>query len=360
MQFLNLGDPGSAQRIDDLPLYSARTAADRIREAVEIVGTDEEAIYAALLPFRGDTLDVQRAYSELYHEDLRDRLIDEMSGSELEYALSLLETPYERYIQEGNARLAGAPFGAFGDVWSYCMPEERTTTGGTERTYWYDAKYWDSDREITTEGGEQKFSCKVKLLSGKSPAEAIDQLFDHQDRWKVACAEFVQIVHLYALRHTLGAKRFDATVGGNVTLEIRRRGSTGVETEVVFKRDTPGAPMIRSDTGEPERRTAETLLAVAPIGSRVRWTNLAAVPKDRKKEREIGNPWQNENTIKLGPDKFGAHGTATGIFTAHNTHTREDVEVMTARGTNPDADASYVRRNIFISEIEFFRSPVEP
>ncbi len=287
-----------------------------------------------------------------------------MSGSELEYALSLLETPYERYIQEGNARLAGAPFGAFGDVWSYCMPEERTTTGGTERTYWYDAKYFgtptaprDHDRgrraEIQLQGQaccpararpKPSISCSITRTAGRSPAPNSCRL-----SISTRCAH---------TRPALNASMRPSA--GNVTLEIRRRGSTGVETEVVFKRDTPGAPMIRSDTGEPERRTAETLLAVAPIGSRVRWTNLAAVPKDRKKEREIGNPWQNENTIKLGPDKFGAHGTATGIFTAHNTHTREDVEVMTARGTNPDADASYVRRNIFISEIEFFRSPVEP
>jgi Domain of unknown function (DUF4157)/Protein-glutamine gamma-glutamyltransferase/Annexin len=351
LQLLNMGRPDSAQRIQSGGgATDAIAAARRIRQAVEGPGTDEEAVYATLLPFKRSTLAVQSAYHDQFHEDLRDRISDEMSGSELDYALSLLETPYEHYLHEGNALLAGAPFGRFGNVQLLCMPQERDMSSGTARTYWYDRRYWEPGRELTSEGGQQKTTCKVTLLSGKSAAEAIDQMFNHQDRWLIACAEFVQIVHLYALRRTLGAKRFDETVGKPpFTLEIKRRQSTGVRTDVTFTRTAPNSSMVRSDTGAPDPRNVDAILAEAPIGTRVRWTSLD--------DEAQGTPWQNENTIKLGPDKFGAHGTADGIFTKVNTGTRAEVELMTALGTNPHADLAYVRKNIFISEIEVFRNP---
>jgi hypothetical protein len=83
----------------------------------------------------------------------------------------------------------------------------------------------------------------------------------------------------------------------------------------------------------------------------VRWTNLDAL------RAQQASPWENENTIKLGPDKFGAHGTASGVFSKNNTHTRREIELLTARGFNPNADENYVQSNIFISEIETFRDP---
>jgi uncharacterized protein DUF4157/annexin-like protein len=349
LQLLNMGTPGSKQRLEASPKapIDVTVAASRIREAVEGIGTDEEAIFAVLLPFKQNALELENEYQRLYHEDLRDRLIDELSGPELDYALELFETPYEHYVQEGNEKLAGAPFGSFGDLTTYCFPEEKETSAGTERIFWYDRGYWEPDVDPVQR------TCKVKLLPGKSPAAAIDAMFDHQDRWKIACAEFVQIAHLYALRHTLGQKRFDERVGkGGFTLEVKRRQSTGVETEVTFSRKSPSSEqMVRSDTGRPDARHVDEILAAAPIGSRVRWTNLSGVREGKP------NPWEHENTIKLGPDKFGAHGTATGIFTTVNTHTREEVERLTARGTNPKADTSYVKANIFISEIEIFRDP---
>lgn len=355
LQLLNMGTPGSKQTIEPTPKHplNVTLAAVRIREAVERMGTDEEAIFAVLLPFGRNTLELQNEYHRRYDEDLRDRLVDEMSGTELDYALELLETPYEHYIHEGNQKLAGASFESFGDVSTYCLPEEReTSAGGTKRIYWYDKDYWEPGVHQEQVSGSMLLSCKVELLPGKSAAAAIDAMFEHQDRWKIACAEFVQIVHLYALRHTLGATRFDERVGKDgLTLELRRRESTGLETEGVFSRKGPSELMLRKDTGQPDPRPVDQILKSAPIGSRVRWTNLTGEGLTQF------NPWQNENTIKLGPDKFGAHGTATGIFTTSNTHTRGEVELLTARGTNPKADFSYIKANIFISEIEIFRDP---
>jgi hypothetical protein len=109
--------------------------------------------------------------------------------------------------------------------------------------------------------------------------------------------------------------------------------------------------MVRSDTHQLDLRHINEILATAPVGSRVRWTNLAGV------RTEAPNPLEHENTIKLGPNKFGAHGTASGIVSKSNTHTREEIELLTARGSDPKADAGYVRANIFISEFEIFHDP---
>ena len=109
--------------------------------------------------------------------------------------------------------------------------------------------------------------------------------------------------------------------------------------------------MTRSDTGELDARAVDDILAEAPIGSRVRWTN-------RLGARDKGNPWQHENTIKLGPDKFAAHGTASGVLTMSNGHPRAVIEDTVARKTFADADDAYVRANIFISEIEIFDDPL--
>ncbi|MGB8510859.1 MAG: DUF4157 domain-containing protein, partial [Pyrinomonadaceae bacterium] len=95
LQLINRGTPGAAQAIGATPTTSAQieAAARRIRTAVEIWGTDEEAIYAVLLPFNRDMRllhELMRVYESLYSQRLRERIISEMSGSELDYALYLL------------------------------------------------------------------------------------------------------------------------------------------------------------------------------------------------------------------------------------------------------------------------------
>lgn len=96
LQLLGRGTQGSAQAIGAAPTNPAdiQTAARRLRAAMDIIGTDEEAIYAVLRPFGRDLRlleDLRLAYAALSPpEDLRSRIIDEMSGEELDYALYLL------------------------------------------------------------------------------------------------------------------------------------------------------------------------------------------------------------------------------------------------------------------------------
>lgn len=72
------------------------SAANAIWAAVEGAGTDEEAIFSALLPFNrnlGEINQVAAAYQRLHGEDLRARLADELSGSEYTYCMQLMGGP---------------------------------------------------------------------------------------------------------------------------------------------------------------------------------------------------------------------------------------------------------------------------
>jgi hypothetical protein len=247
LQLLNLGDPRSAQRIEKgAAATDPKVAAQRLHDAFEIfLGTDEEAVYAALLPFRRDTLKVQRVYQEMFGEDLRDRIEDEMSGSELDYALDLMETPFEHYMQEAASWLKRFPAIGFGLPW--------------KSSDWFDNRFWTavcSSKE-----------CKLVLTSGK-PHEAIDAMFHHQERWHVDCAVFVEVVRLYALRQSLGARRFDLRIGSG--MELRAHGSTGNVRRVLFKRTTAGEAFAAEGPGAPDVAVGTDPLAEAPIGSRVR------------------------------------------------------------------------------------------
>ncbi len=99
LQLLNMGDAGSKQAIGKLPTTPAEyeAAARRIWRAVEGIGTDEEAIFAVLLPFKRDHMLLARlttAYLKISNgELLSTRLDEELSGSECDYAHYLMGGP---------------------------------------------------------------------------------------------------------------------------------------------------------------------------------------------------------------------------------------------------------------------------
>ncbi|MFG1817793.1 DUF4157 domain-containing protein [Kribbella sp. NPDC049174] len=111
LQLINLGDAGSDQAARSAPPGTDAEwieAAQRLRKAVEGFRTDEEAIYAVLLPF-GRKLDqlnkLKIAYKDLYNEYLPDRLRSELSGSERDYALWLLgQQTLDRNDRSAEAR----------------------------------------------------------------------------------------------------------------------------------------------------------------------------------------------------------------------------------------------------------------
>lgn len=335
LQLLNMGDKGAAQRIAAAP-ESPQAAAQRIYEAVSWPGTDEEAVFAALLPFRRNTLRLKRAYQEAFDEDLHDRIEAEMSGGELEYALDLLATPFEQYVQEASSWLESCPAIGFGLPWN--------------QEGWYDDRFWK--REFVAHRDPEKAEWKLVLHSGE-PHQAIDALFHEQGRWHVDCAVFVEVVQLYALRQSLGATRFNQRVGGR--MELRTHGSSGVQRRALFKRASAG------EAFKGGAASAEEVLADAPIGSRVRWTSQLLFDKANNLfgpevwtiQQEEWPNWQHENTVKVGPDRYGAHGIGGRVSRA----TIEDEMAAITGKVFPDKPDSEIRAGIFISEIEIFENP---
>jgi hypothetical protein len=96
LQLINKGEGEEQAIVTGIPTSVAewRAAGERLREAFETFwGTDEEAVYAVLTPFKRQMEHVEKlklVYFALYKERLRDRIDEEMSGSELDYALWLL------------------------------------------------------------------------------------------------------------------------------------------------------------------------------------------------------------------------------------------------------------------------------
>lgn len=167
-------------------------------------------------------------------------------------------------------------------------------------------------------------------------------MFADFSKWSVDCAQFIQVAEWYALRHAYGADDFNKRVGG--TLELRVHRSTGIAYKELYERLNRSAKMRRRTDGAEESKSVEQLLADAPIGSRITWTNKKA-PDD--------SAFHNENTIKMGPDSFAAHGFggSTNIFT------RAEVELKLAQAEDSSADATYIAANIFISQIAYFDTP---
>ena len=263
---------------------------------------------------------------------------------------------YELKLKEAYQKLTGIDFGPTGGLMpeNLCNPESIDTSAGSKIIYWYDKSFWEPD--VDTFPNEKRRACKLKLLSGKSASAAIDALFNDQGKWKVDCAQFVQIFHLYALRHTLGDEKFDAKFKDDMRLELRRRQSSGVETKVLFSRKAANETMSRSTDGKTETKRINQLLAEAPIGTRVRWTN--------SDKRALGSDWENENSVKMGPDQYAAHPLFKIRFPwvtgKDYLLSRKEVELEMAKAFDSKAAEAYVQTFIFISEIEYFKDPTRP
>lgn len=111
LQLIGRGHAGSDQRVQGGAgaTTDLTTAANRLRKAMKGLGTDEEAVYATLLPFNRSTTELETTYNFLFGETLRHEIIDEMSGSELKYALSLLSFEPDSFLTE-HFKEAQRPF----------------------------------------------------------------------------------------------------------------------------------------------------------------------------------------------------------------------------------------------------------
>lgn len=225
---------------------------------------------------------------------------------------------YEQKLKEAVALLNGVRFGR-------ADSDER-----------FDANFWYKN-------ADNVYGLKLVLKAGKRPSDAIDALFAHLDIWSVDCAEFIQVAEWYAMRHAYGAEEFNRRVQG-LSFDLRPHESTGIGQKEMYSRGNPTDMMTRSSDRKPESKTIDQLVADAPFGSRVMWTNLKA---------PTSSAFRNENCIKLGDDRFAAHGFGG----SRNTFSRIEIELLLARAEDPAADSSYVAANIFIAQIEHYETP---
>ncbi|MFW6201360.1 MAG: eCIS core domain-containing protein, partial [Gemmatimonadota bacterium] len=277
LQLLRHGerDTRAQERIERVPAATGDwdRAARRLYDAMPgTLGTEEEVVFAVLLPLDREPARIERlsrAYRRLDPMGLRARLHDEFSGEELDYAMALLapNASYEHFLRRGHEELAGRPeFGhPAGEFCNIDAPDSEEL---------YDRRYWEEH------GDPARRSCKLRLKTGIRPSFAVESMFEEADEWKLDCAQFVQILHLYALLHTLGPFEFDRRFGGG-TFELRMAESSWIDTETLWFREGPSALMRPGTrTGEDfepsatlKPRAVDRVLADAPVGSRVMWHN---------------------------------------------------------------------------------------
>jgi hypothetical protein len=273
----------------------------------------------------GDS-DALKCLLESVREDIRHRSEGDNYQAQLKYAVKLLE-------QAGFGRLEGVP-----------VQYDPTAPPDWERET-YNKTFWKAE-------DHPKFLRKLVLKPDKQPSDAIDDLFSHLGSWNVDCGQFVQVAHLYALRHALGTKGFNQMKKSDVSFELKPQASTALHRVKFYERFKPDAQMLRYPEKELETKSIDELLKEAPVGSRIMWTNLKAA---------VGTAYRNENTLKLGDDQFAAHGFLAQL--KKNIFTRTELELALANIaniTNKSADDAYIKANVFIAEIEHYQMPKNP
>jgi hypothetical protein len=213
-------------------------------------------------------------------------------------------------------------------------------------------RHWSlvRDEEMATRYGRGRQGMLV-YEGGATPSAAVDELFEpeHLADWALDCGEFVQAAHLYARRHALGARRFNEAVaesGGVVTLRLY--GSTGYRPTLEYSRSSPSERMrMRRPWGEAVAVEADvdTLLDEAPVGSRIVWRNVEMA----------GTDFFNENAVKVGRDRYAAHG-----FEGRKTFTRAQLERALAELSYEPEDGpfeAYRRATVFVRKIEHVVPP---
>ncbi len=357
LQLINKGDPKSPQaaRTQRYGWEGLRGAARRLHEELDRFATDEEAVYALLLPLDHDPhliFGLEMAFSGLTRgkQTLRSRLDEEMSGEELAHAMYLISIPYEWWVRRANEKLRATTFGI---PWgSFCGPEPARDSVWPDA---YDDRYW-------TQQEDKEFGCKLVLNNDVRPSVAIEALFEEQDRWNIDCGVFVQVAQWYAMLHVDGPNRFDQRMPRPV--ELRQEKSSGLEVESTFcRRDfnrplMPCRPQGRDHVPVEKAKPADEadVLKSAPVGTRIVFSNpLVAEAQQHLQELPTDVlAYLNENSVKLGDDEYGAFPLRSG---SRYVLSRDEVVDRMAERTYQSLSKSKeeVKAQIFISLIQITR-----
>lgn len=389
LQLLNQTEGGFAQRVQAAPITSSGYLAEarRLYEAGPdmTMRTDEEAIFAVLTPLAGKPgmKLLEQTYKEEYHHSLRWMLEDEMEGSELDYALELLDMPVagdkttedlpqddpaiSTMVQEAYDKLAKDSGVGFGVWW------ERKEDGSAR----YDERYWEFKGEKAYKEGTLKApDAALTLKPGIDPHVAVDAIFDQSYRWEMDCGQFVQIARLYVQRKLIpDDTAFDEWATPDLTL--RTHAPETFRHALFLRAHEDGLPLdrwITKPSGRIDVLSEERMLASAPSGSRVRWTSSWTKQAAKLGESALPNvsqltwyAFQNENAIKIGPDRYAAHGLGTvsakELVTDMVDATRQALGAMAPLAANtkgaPDLPSNpsddEIKQRIYVDNVEYYR-----
>jgi hypothetical protein len=312
-------DPGKSGRATERPAIDARGLSKRLGLAPDAQPIDRLRREAPRIFGPPETIEPLRS------EDLPPGL---RSAAE--------QHGYGRLLRSGAERLTEIGFG---------RPEfGRDPSVGGDAIFGvenFDERFWSVEPDPKTRS-------RLVLLPKKRPSDAIDAIFAKQSVWQVDCALFVQILHLNALKETLGRAAFDMQQGGMI---LRPHDSTGIDRRLYYQRSRPDQQFWRSD-GRLDQRPIAQILQDIPIGTRVMWTNRQ-VSALSPQHPEL-DAYRRENTVKVGSDQYAAIG-----FGRRRTFSRADLELSLAKVTTKAPNAAYIAENVFIMEIEEYRLPFD-
>jgi hypothetical protein len=185
------------------------------------------------------------------------------------------------------------------------------------------------------------------LISGKSPAEAMQAIVDHPERWRLDCSAFTHVVLGLARREFIGAKSFDKKFKGRLFFFAQASDSFTVKgpyylrlaQEYVAIRSSPdGVPC-----GPEHDRDDGQLFQECPVGTIFVFRNGDVSDKGKA-------DYRFEHTIRLGPDSFIAHALVGGKNILTLKELREGLASPTymANRSGGESLATYAERVVWV------------
>ena len=274
----------------------------------------------------------------------KDGEVEEISISGKVYKSGGKQKPaFEDFLEEGVEIFRKADFGLCGGEGA-----------GRDSDDGYDARYWvEQKRRGVIRAKVPAWDAMDKLV--RNIGKDIPKAGGGTTKWSFDCLEATLILRLYAIWRTTDRDEFNAKYN---PLEFGFHALTDTGLSKAFHCDGPGQQAYRIE-GEyhdgvwtnyreiPMAKSMEALAIEAPIGSLIAFSSKVLRERCAADSSPDYCAFQNENTIKLGPDRYFAH--PFGAVSSGRIYQ----ELAEAAGATPSLP--YYKKDIFISTIRYPR-----
>jgi RHS repeat-associated protein len=211
----------------------------------------------------------------------------------------------------------------------------------------------DAGRTYNVDYFELNDNNQLRVKAGVAASDAILNIFKESDKYGIDCAEFIQVLHLYAKLKAVGDKQFNEMYNtANLEIGSHSNQTLGVETERVYSRDIGEKYWYDDKTGNPTKLNTGDLISKLEPGARITVTNI---------DQPLDATDRNQNFIftgnydETGNPLFAAHGMAYDI-TLKEIHTRSALATA-PDGLNADEFDAYEKQTVQITQVEFYEEP---